>query len=57
MQLYLRSATEKDAKLALDEEMAGARRRTLLLRIHARFNRLRGDREREQLRDCGTRAR
>lgn len=49
----LRTCSEDDAKALLDAERAGACRQTTMLRIHQRFNVLRGRREREELRQTG----
>lgn len=46
---FLRSATEDDVSKLLIAEKRGAKRRTMLLRLHARFNLLRARREREEL--------
>lgn len=45
----LRSADEKLCMQLLKEEKAGRQRRQFLLRIHSRLNKVRADREREQL--------
>lgn len=42
-------ATEEHVRRLLDDELAGRRRRTFLLRIHSRYNKLRADRERAEL--------
>lgn len=46
----LRSCTEAEAQELLATELAGKRRRVFVLRIHCRLNRLRGARERRELR-------
>jgi hypothetical protein len=46
---FLRKADEKSVKHALDAERHGSRRRAFLMRIHAKLNKLRGLREREEL--------
>lgn len=45
----LRDADEKLCIQLLKEEKAGRQRRQFLLRIHSRLNKVRADREREQL--------
>lgn len=45
----LRDADEKLCMQLLKEEKAGRQRRQFLLRIHSRLNKVRADREREQL--------
>lgn len=46
---FLRKATELQAYAALTAERDGKRRVQFLLRLHARFNRLRAQRERAEL--------
>lgn len=46
---FLRNATESQAKALLELEQAGKRRVQYLLRIHARYNRQRAERERAGL--------
>jgi hypothetical protein len=46
---FLRDATEADCELLMKEERRGQKRTQYMLRIHARFNKLRGQRERSQL--------
>jgi hypothetical protein len=53
----IRTATEGEAKELLDAEKAGACRRTMLLRIHQRYNVERGRRERAELAKLGMRTR
>ena len=43
---FLREATERGALILLKKEQAGKRRIQYLLRIHARYNKMRGQRER-----------
>lgn len=45
----LRTASEHRCALLLDRERLGKRRIQYLLRIHARFNKQRADRERREL--------
>lgn len=49
----LRECSEDDAKAMLAAEKKGKRRLQYLLRIHARFNRQRGLRERSELLTVG----
>lgn len=46
---WLLGATEDECLEALAAERAGPRRRAFLIRIHARFDKLRRRREREEL--------
>ena len=46
---FLRSATEDEAKAALEAEKKGKRRTQYLLRTHARFSKMRAQRERDEL--------
>lgn len=46
---YLRQMTEQEVLLMLNEEKAGQRRRTVLERLHQRYNTLRVMRERVEL--------
>lgn len=46
---FLRTATEEDCAGALANELAGPSRRTCLLRIHSRLDKLRRARERQEL--------
>jgi hypothetical protein len=46
---FLRECTEDQAAAALKAEKAGKARLQYLLRIHARFNKCRADRERSEL--------
>ncbi len=46
---FLRTATEAECVSALAVELAGPRRRTCLLRIHSRLDKLRRARERTEL--------
>jgi len=54
---FIKTCSEEDAAALLEAEKAGAQRRTMLLRIHQRFNLLRGRREREELGKNGMRVR
>lgn len=47
----LRVADEKECASLLAAELAGPRRRSCLLRIHGRLDRLRRERERKELSD------
>lgn len=46
---FLRDATEDQAAAALTAERKGKRRLQYLLRIHARYNKVRAERERAEL--------
>ena len=46
---YLRDATEQQCEVLMKEEKRGQRRTQYVLRIHARYNKLRGQRERAEL--------
>lgn len=46
---FLRTCDEKGAQKKLREEQKGPQRETFLLRIHSRLNKLRADRERNEL--------
>lgn len=46
----LQTCDELTAASLLAEELAGRRRKQFMLRIHSRFNKLRADRERDELR-------
>lgn len=46
---FLRTATEKECADTLMAELAGPARRTCLLRIHSRLDKLRRARERKEL--------
>ncbi len=46
---FLREANEMQCSLLLNEEQKGKRRVQYLLRIHARFNKVRAQRERGEL--------
>lgn len=46
---WLRNATMKEAEALLKREKNGKRRIQYLLRIHARFNKMRANRERAEL--------
>jgi len=46
---FLRGATEGEAKAALEAEKKGKRRTQYLLRAHARFSKMRAQRERDEL--------
>lgn len=46
---FLREASEADCERLLKEEKRGQRRVQYLLRIHARYNKQRGQRERGEL--------
>lgn len=54
---FIRNATEDEAKELLEAEKQGACRRTMLLRIHQRYNVERGRRERAELAELGMRSR
>lgn len=54
---FIRNASETEAADLLEAEKAGACRRTMLLRIHQRFNVERGRREREEIGKLGMRSR
>lgn len=45
----LRGCTEQDAKELLELERQGKNRKRFVLRIHSRINRVRADRERDEL--------
>ena len=45
----LQNCTEAEAQKLMNEELQGRRRKQFLLRIHSRFNKLRADRERQEL--------
>lgn len=45
----LQDCTEVEAQDLMNEELQGRRRKQFLLRIHSRFNKLRADRERQEL--------
>jgi hypothetical protein len=53
LNVFLKTATEESAKKALEEEKAGKSRKLFLMRAHARYNRMRGDRERTELDKVG----
>lgn len=46
---YLRNATEDEARKLLEVELHGAQRMQYVLRIHARYNKMRAARERIEL--------
>lgn len=48
---FLRTASEADVAKMLEAEKKGRRRRTHLLRLHGTLNKLRAQREREELTD------
>jgi hypothetical protein len=54
---FIRTCSEDEAKALLDAERVGACRRVTLMRLHQRFNVLRGRREREELGRVGMRTR
>jgi hypothetical protein len=54
---FLKTCSEGDACALLEAEKEGACRQTTLMRIHQRYNVLRGRREREVLREMGMRVR
>ena len=54
---FIRNASEDEAEALLEAEKQGACRRTMLLRIHQRFNVERGRRERADLGKLGMRSR
>jgi hypothetical protein len=54
---FIRTCTEDEAAALLKAEREGACRRTMLLRIHQRYNVLRGRRERDDLGRLGMRSR
>jgi hypothetical protein len=54
---FLRTCSEEDAKTLLEEEGSGAARRTMMIRIHQRFNVMRGRRERAEIASAGMRTR
>lgn len=45
----LREADEEQCKKLLKDEQKGKNRRTFLLRIHSRLNKVRADKERQKL--------
>lgn len=53
LQKHISKATEAETNELLKREMAGARRRLFLLRIHSRLNKVRATREREELKRMG----
>ena len=54
---FMRTCSEDEAAALLKAEKEGACRRTMLLRIHQRYNVMRGRREREELGKLGMRSR
>ena len=54
---FMRTCSEEESAALLKAEKEGACRRTMLLRIHQRYNVMRGRREREELGKLGMRSR
>ena len=51
LNVFLNTATEKEAQELLKTELKGRKRKNCVLRCYSRFNRMRADRERKELLD------